>query len=325
MLERFLLVWLVLLSGLAYYWPAFKLPFDPFHTPKPVLDGAFALTMFLIGSLLPLDEVRQVRQRWPAVLGGTAVQYLTMPALAYVVGRLAGLPTDLFLGVIVVGCVPGAMASNLLTLAARGNVSYSVSLTTLAMLLSPLVVPAALWVTLGMAKKIDPLGVSFKLLWQVVGPVVLGHLLARRFARWQRWSQGLGPPVANLTILWIIAAVVATKRERLGQALGAVALVLLLINVLGYAAGFLAGKLMRLPRGMRRALTLEIGMQNAGLGTLLALDLFRDLPAAAVPPAAYTFGCMLTGTLLAGVWSLSAREGSEGKAGPDALTGDSPG
>jgi BASS family bile acid:Na+ symporter len=325
MLERFLLVWLVLLSGLAYYWPALGLPFDPFDTPKPVLDGAFALTMFLIGSLLPLDEVRQVRQRWPAVLGGTAVQYLTMPALAYFVGRLAGLPTDLFLGVIVVGCVPGAMASNVLTLAARGNVSYSVSLTTLATLLSPLVVPAALWVTLGMAKEIDPLGVSFKLLWQVVGPVVLGHLLARRFALWQRWSQRLGPPVAHLTILWIIAVVVAIQRDRLGQALGAVALVLLLINVLGYAAGFLAGKLMRLPGGMRRALTLEIGMQNAGLGTLLALDLFRDMPAATVPPAAYTFGCMLTGTLLAGVWSLSAREGSEGEAGPDAVTGDSPG
>lgn len=60
---------------------------------------------------------------------------------------------------------------------------------------------------------------------------------------------------------------------------------------------------MRLPESMRRALTLEVGMQNAGLGTGLVLTLFPDNPTAAIPTAAYTFGCMLSGTLLAQAWS----------------------
>jgi bile acid:Na+ symporter, BASS family len=67
---------------------------------------------------------------------------------------------------------------------------------------------------------------------------------------------------------------------------------------------------MRLPSAMRRALTLEVGMQNAGLGTMLVLRLFADTPAAAIPTAAYTFGCMLTGTVLAQVWGRRSRDDS---------------
>ena len=79
---------------------------------------------------------------------------------------------------------------------------------------------------------------------------------------------------------------------------------LLIVNVGGYLAGYRAGWAMRLPEPMRRALTLEIGMQNAGLGTVMALSLFPNQPAAAILPATYTFGCMLTGTILARIWAM---------------------
>jgi BASS family bile acid:Na+ symporter len=311
MLERWLLVWLVLLSALAYGWPDLVPGFgDPFLVTKPALDVLFAFTMLMIGSLLPIDEVRQVRQRWPAVLGGTVVQYLTMPTLAFIVGRLSGLSGDLLVGVTVVGCVPGALASNVLTLAARGNVSYSVSLTTLSTILSPLVVPVALWATLGEARSPDPRGVSIHLAWTVVIPVIVGHLLSRRFPRWQGITRVIGPPLANGIILWIIAVVVAATRSQLGEALGSLALVLLTLNLLGYGAGYLAARGMHLPGSMTRALTLEIGMQNAGMGTILATQFFPDNPSTAIPTAAYTFGCMLTGSVLAKLWALS-REGGE--------------
>ena len=84
---------------------------------------------------------RQVLRRWPLVLSGTAVQYLTMPTLAYCFAHVWGLSGDYLIGLLLVGCVPGAMASNVLTFNARGNTSYSVSLTTTATLLSPLAVP----------------------------------------------------------------------------------------------------------------------------------------------------------------------------------------
>ena len=294
----------VLLSLAAYrfdaWFPAGK---DPFIATKPHLGWLIALTMLAIGSLLPRDEVRQVIRRWPMVFGGTAIQYASMPLLAYGVGRLFGFEGALLYGVIMVGCVPGAMASNVLTLAARGNVSYSVSLTTTATLLSPLVVPLALWLALGQWVNLDVLAVSRDLCFTVVVPVVAGHLLSRTLPAWEALAGLLGSIIANLTILWIIAVVVAANRERLGQFDAAVLLALLVVNVAGYLAGYGGGRLLRLPDPMRRALTLEVGMQNAGVGTWLATQIFKEDPAAAIPPAIYTFGCMLTGTVLVRVWA----------------------
>jgi len=132
-LERYLIVWLVGLSALAFYWPV-KLV-DPFVVPSWVVDLLIAVTMLAIGSLLSPGEVRGVARNWPTVIGGTATQYTVMPLLAYAIALAFGFEGPILLGVIMVGCVPGAMASNVLTLAARGNVSYSVSLTTLATLL----------------------------------------------------------------------------------------------------------------------------------------------------------------------------------------------
>ncbi len=303
-IERFLIVWLILLGLLAYFWTSW-LPglWDPFVGTAPWLNYLFAVTMFAIGSLLPRDEVRQVAGRWPTVLGGTAVQYTAMPILAYCCGRLRGLEGPAMIGIVMVGCVPGAMASNVLTLVARGNVSYSVSLTTSATLLSPLVAPPILKIALGRWVDFPAAKVSWQLCWMVVLPVVAGHLLSRRFAVWQAVAGRVGATVANLTILWIIAVVVAKNRDNLTQVQAQLLAALVMLNLCGYLAGWLGGRVLRLPSTMGRALTLEVGMQNAGLGTVLAMDLFGKDPAIAIAPAIYTFGCMLTGTILARVWA----------------------
>lgn len=313
-LERLLLLWLTLLCWVAYAWADWfpgEGSFNPFVLSRSWLGYLIAVTMFAIGSLLPRDEIRQVFRRWPTVLGGTALQYSTMPLLAYGLGRLFGLEGPWMIGIVMVGCVPGAMASNVLTLMARGNVSYSVSLTTSATILSPLVVPWVLWLALGrMVEDFPTKKVCWDLCWMVVIPVVAGHLLSRSFACWQRASRRIGAIIANLTILWIIAVVVAVNRDEVSQLQGKLLLALLAVNLGGYLAGFLGSFLLRLPDPMRRALTLEIGMQNAGLGTTLALGLFKDAPATALPAALYTFGCMFTGTVLARLWAEFGRRGS---------------
>jgi BASS family bile acid:Na+ symporter len=234
-----------------------------------------------------------------------------MPVLAYSAAHLAGLSGDYRVGVIMVGCVPGAMASNVLTLNARGNTSYSVSLTTSATLLSPLVVPLILGLTLHTDKEVGIallLDASVKLLLTVVVPVVTGHLISLRFPAVERLAHRAGPVIANLAILWIIAVVVGMNRGRLSPFAENVPLLrmltaLMLVNTVGYVVGYASGCIMRLPEPMRRALTLEIGMQNAGIGAFLATQLFKGREAIAIAPAMYTFGCMLTGTVLAGIWS----------------------
>jgi BASS family bile acid:Na+ symporter len=323
-MRRHLLAWLVLSSAAAFWWPSIvdcagraglgiitasgALQFDPLLVPsaetgQPVprvsVGLVVAIIMFSIGTLLPREEIDQVLKGWPHVVAGTLVQYTSMPLLAVAFATLFRLPPDLYIGVVLVGCVPGAMASNVLTLAAGGNVSYSVSLTTLATLLSPIVVPLAMQAALHTQASIDALGISEQLLREVVGPVVAGHLVGRWGGRIASVLRRCAEPVANVAILWVIATVVALNRERLQQTPMTVLTVLLLVNAGGYLAGYGAAKALRLPEGMLRALTLEIGMQNAGVGTALTLRWFADQPAAAIPTAVYTFGCMLTGTMLA--------------------------
>lgn len=318
MFQRLLLVWLTASSALAFYWPKlFPAAADPFGKEAGdfYLKWLIVVTMFAIGLLLPRDEVNQVFRRWPTVLAGTCVQYSVMPLLAYLTASVGGFEGSLFIGIVVVGCVPGAMASNVLTLNAKGNTSYSVSLTTMATLLSPLAVPLVLGLALASEESVNRqklIDASKFLLLTVVVPVVVGHLIGRLAAKWERPIRRWSELVANLAILWIIAAVVGRSRGPLSEMQVAVVFALLAVNIGGYLSGYGSGAALRLPEPMRRALTLEVGMQNAGLGAALAVALFPDQPGIAIAPAIYTFGCMLTGTALATAWSMTALQDKDG-------------
>lgn len=314
-LQRFLLFWLLLLSLLAFFWPALATTMgpseiDPFRASRPYLPIFIAGTMFSIGGMLPRDEVNQVFAQWPMILAGSTLQYTAMPVLAYLIGLIWCMEGDTLVGLMMVGCVPGAMASNVLTLNARGNTSYSVGLTTVATLLSPLLVPAALRFTLVGTDSLSSEELwrtSYLLLLTVVLPVTLGHGTIRAFPHLQRMAHQVGSLIANLVILWIIAVVVGLNRERLAEMQFGLVTALLVLNGLGYLAGYWGGWSFGLREPMRRALTLEVGMQNAGLGATLATQLFPDREGAAIAPALYTFGCMFTGTILAQLWLMRSR------------------
>ncbi len=301
-----LLIGLVVSSGIAWVWPATGIAYDPFEVSPSGLWWLVASTMFCLGTLLQPDELRELRLRPLSVWLGLAVQVTLMPCLAWLAVTGLRMQGELALGVILVGCVPGAMASNVLTMTARGNVSYSVSLTTLATLLSPLTVPTALWligsVTAGGAA-LQPGKTATTLATSVVLPVLLGFACRQLSSRVRQLAAVVASPVASLALLWIIASVVAGNRERLGQIQLTLLVALALINLLGYLGGYGIGRWAALPASMRRALALEVGMQNAGLGTALAATLFGADSLAQIPTAAYTFGCMLSGAGLAAMWA----------------------
>lgn len=310
-MRRYLTLWLALSSAAALWWPDLCVwggspeGWDPFLAGRRTIAAAIVLTMFCIGALLPSDEVRSLARQAPSVLFGTLVQYVTMPLLAWLAVWLWGLTGDLRMGVLIVGCVPGAMASNVLTLAAGGNVSFSVSLTTSATLLSPLVVPLALKLTGGETISAEILlRISLELLWMVVLPVVAGFTVCRASRLAANCLGRWGETAAHLSILWIIAVVVGVQRPLL-RSPGTSALLttlggaLLAVNLAGYLAGYGCGAAAGLDERRRRALTIEVGMQNAGVGTQLALSVLGNETVATIPTAMYTFGCTLTGTLLA--------------------------
>jgi BASS family bile acid:Na+ symporter len=243
-----------------------------------------------------------------------------MPLLAWSIVLVMQPDPQIATGILIVGCVPGAMASNVLTLASKGNVSYSVSLTTSATLLSPIIVPIALWLTVDDKVDYDGWAAVRLLVLQVVVPVVIGHLLSRFREDFRRVADIAAATVANLSILAIIAIAVALNRDGVAQASGALLLALAVVNAGGYLAGYFGGTAFRLPEPMRRALTLEVGMQNAGAGIALAKNLFGEDSPAVIPCILYTFGCMLTGTILATIWQWATKDCSQTQ--PESASGE---
>ena len=258
--------------------------------------------MFFLGTLVRKEELIPLKQRPWWVGLGVLTQVLVMPAVAWGVTRVIPMEADLAAGVILVGCVPGAMASNVLTSTARGSVAYSVSLTSVATLLSPLTVPIVLWIVAGAETEESLVWASLRLSVLVVLPTVLGFSVCRIWECCQGLAKVWSTRIASFTLLWIIVIVVASNRDNLMNVGWVLAIALLLINVIGYLAGWIVGGVTKLPEPCRRALTLEVGMQNAGLGTALAVSLYGEDTLATIPTAAYTFGCMLTGTILAVSW-----------------------
>ncbi len=311
-LFRSLLFWLVVTSGIAFVWPAEQLGFDPFVLTSSLLWTLIVITMFSLGTLVRPDELRPLRDHpWWVVLGVTT-QILVMPAAAWLVTQIVPMPDELAAGVILVGCVPGAMASNVLTSTAGGSVAYSVSLTAVATLLSPISVPTVLRIVAGQNPE-HSLGKSaLQLAVLVVLPTVVGFVLSRKLARLRELASLWSSIVASIALLWIIASVVAGNRDKLASVGGVLVAALLAVNVIGYLAGFSVSRCAGLPDRYGRALTLEVGMQNAGLGTALATSLYGAATIAVIPTAAYTFGCMLTGTILAVFWRRIVSEQNSG-------------
>lgn len=297
-----ILFWLILTSGLALFWPAAVVGFDPFVMKTWMLWLAIVLTMFSLGGLVSPEELKPLRERPWWVMLGVATQVIVMPFAAWLATCLIPMDPEMTLGVLLVGCVPGAMASNVLTSTARGSVAYSVSLTSLATLLSPISVPVILWL-LARQQTQDSLAKSSLLLATLVTlPTILGYVVSVRRRSIQVFLRARGSLIASVSLLWIISTVVAANRVALLSVSGLILFALLLVNLTGYLGGYLVGWFSKLPNSYRRALTLEVGMQNAGLGTTLSVTILGEGTSAAIPTAAYTFGCMLSGTLLAIIW-----------------------
>ncbi|HBE70287.1 MAG TPA: hypothetical protein DDW52_19235 [Planctomycetaceae bacterium] len=305
-----LLLGLVATSAIALVWPqlaswfAIDADFDPFRLSKNAIWGLISVTMLCLGLVVERSELEQLRSSPLSVLVGLAIQTTCMPLFAFGACQLLQLEGQLASGVILVGCVPGAMASNVLTMTARGNVSYSVSLTAVATLASPITVPILLSIFADASTDLS--SASGQLFLTVVLPIVIGFAAKEIWTPLQSLAARICPAIASVALLWIIASVVAGARDLLFQISASVFVALLVINIAGYLAGSVAGRVTRMPTAMCRALTLEVGMQNAGVGTGLAASLYGTDTLAVIPTAAYTFGCMATGTLLAAFWASRA-------------------
>ena len=281
---------MILLAILAGAAVALLAP-EPVLWMRPALEPAFAVTMLCVGTLVRPEQIRAFLEAPLRPLSGLACQYTIMPLCAWAVS-LAFADPVLRTGIVLLGCMPGAMASNVMTLLLGGDLILSVTMTSVATLVSPLVI--ALWLPLLADTRVDLPVASMvcNTAWMVVLPVLCGIWLRSLRSGIPRAWEVAATAVASMAIVLIILVVVAANRERLAELGPALALGMLALNLGAYALAFAAATAMRWPPPQRRTLVIEVGMQNAGLGSVLALAHLGEV--GAVPSAFYTALCVVT-------------------------------
>ncbi|MCD2843662.1 bile acid:sodium symporter family protein [Pseudomonas aeruginosa] len=286
--------WVLLFAILAFFRPAWFLPLTAAIAPL------LGLVMFGMGLTLKGEDFREVARHPIRVLIGVLAQFVIMPGLAWLLCSLLQLPAEIAVGVILVGCCPGGTASNVMTWLSRGDVALSVAITSVTTLLAPLVTPALVWLLASAWLPVSFAAMFLSILQVVLVPIALGLLAQRLLGERTRQVAEVLPLVSVFSIVVIIAAVVAASQARIAESGLLIMAVVMLHNGFGLLLGYLTGKLTGMPLAQRKALAIEVGMQNSGLGAALANTHFS--PLAAVPSALFSVWHNLSGSLLAALF-----------------------
>ena len=254
--------------------------------------------MFGMGLATRLEDFKVVFARPKDIAIGCAAQFTVMPALAWALARLFGLDEALTVGVILVGCCPGGTASNVMTYLAKGDLALSVGMTGVSTILAPFLTPALTLLLAGKTVEVNALAMFVGILWVVILPICLGFVAKRFCPKATDRVIRFMPTVSSVAIATIIALVVAANAKRLATGGLAVFIVVILHNLCGLALGYLLAAALRLAEPKRRALCIEVGMQNSGLAASLAAAHFAAYPMAAVPGAIFSVWHNISGAIV---------------------------
>lgn len=288
-------LWVLLFAYLAFQFP------DTYKQFAPYIPYLLGIVMFGMGITLTFNDFGEVFKHPKSVIIGVIGQFVIMPSIAFFLAKVFNLPTDLAVGVILVGSCPGGTSSNVMTYLAKGNTALSVACTTISTLLAPVLTPIIFYILASQWLEIDATGMFISVLKMVLFPIFLGLVVRAMFKKKITEISQTMPLLSVISIVLILAAVVAVSKDKIVESGLLIFGVVVLHNCLGYLVGFFSAKLLGLNIADSKAVSIEVGMQNSGLGAALAAAHFN--PIAAVPSAIFSFWHNVSGPILANIFS----------------------
>ena len=263
------------------------------------------LIMLTMGLTLTGNDFRILVSHPFDIVVGSLAQFTFMPLIAYGLVHGLGLPKAVGVGLILVGCCPGGVSSNIMTFLCKGDVAFSVGLTTLSTLAAPLMTPFLMLWLAGESVDVDVVGMFTSILFVTLLPVALGFWLNAAFGGRAGFGEAkkLLPGVAVLGLACIVGGVVSAHGQKFVQSGVLIFVAVFCHNALGYVLGYASGMLARFSRPKKRTVSIEVGMQNAGLATVLAGKHFPAMPEAAIASAVSCVWHSISGALLAGIFN----------------------
>ena len=226
-----------------------------------------------------------------------------MPLLAWGLSYMFSLDEALTLGVVLVGCCPGGTASNVITYLAKGDLALSVGMTGVSTLLAPFLTPLLTWLLAGKTVDVNIVSMFLSILWVVILPITVGVIVKRLWPKFTESTVAYLPAVSSLAIAFIVAIIISANAHKL--LLGGLVIVgvVMLHNLCGLGLGYLIGKGLRLSSPKRKAISIEVGMQNSGLASSLATIHFAAYPMATIPGAIFSVWHNISGAIVARLYS----------------------
>jgi BASS family bile acid:Na+ symporter len=283
--------WVLLFACFGFFAPQL------FVSYKSWITSLLGVVMFGMGLTLTAADFREVFRQPRDVLIGVVGHYLIMPGIAWLLAVVLQLPPEIAVGVILVGCCPSGTASNVMTFLARGDVALGVSIALVSTLIAPLATPALVSLLAGKWMDINTESLFMDIVQVVIVPIVLGLIAKTLFRRQAAACAKALPLVSTVAIVFIIAIIVALNQPKILSNGLLILAAVVLHNLLGFALGYGFARMFGMDLAKRKAVTLETGMQNSGLGAALAAAHFS--PLAAVPSALFSVWHNLSGSALA--------------------------
>lgn len=269
--------------------------------PTSSINWLLGIVMFGMGLTLKPQDFKVVFTKPKAVLIGCAAQFTIMPLIAWTLCNLFGLPTEIAIGVILVGCCPGGTASNVITYLAGGDIALSVGMTGISTLLAPIMTPVLTFILAGKDVNVDFVAMLMSVIQVVILPIVLGFVANHYWGKYTEKVVGILPMFSTLAIALIVGLIMGVNADRVLSSGLYIIAVVILHNTLGLTLGFTIGKVLKLDAAKRNAIAIEVGMQNSGLATSLASTHFSMYPLATIPGALFSVWHNFSGAIAANI------------------------
>ena len=273
------------------------------QVPTTVINPLLGVIMFGMGLTLNLRDFKIVFSRPKDVIIGCLAQFTVMPLLAWGLASAFQLDEALALGVVLVGCCPGGTASNVITYLAKGDLALSVGMTGVSTLLAPLLTPLLTWALAGKSVDVDVAAMLLSILWVVILPIVVGLFVKALWPKFTEKAVDYLPAISSIVIAFIVAIVIGANANKLMTGGLVIVIVIILHNVCGLSLGYLIGRLLHLAEPKKRAISIEVGMQNSGLASSLATLHFAAYPMATIPGAIFSVWHNISGAIIARLYA----------------------
>lgn len=259
------------------------------------------LIMFGMGTSMSFDDFAGVVKMPKGVLIGVVSHFIIMPMLGFAIANLSGLPPEIAAGIILIGCSPNGMASNVISYLAKANLALSITITAISTMLAPLITPFLMNLLAGAFIKINVGDMMFDIFKMVIIPIAAGLVFNKFLSGKLKWLDNAMPYVSMFGIAFIIVIITAAGRDNL-LTLGPVLLLAVLIhNLAGYTLGYWSGRLFKMSERDCRTIAIEVGMQNGGLASGLAKGMGK-MATVGLAPAIFGPLMNVTGSILASYW-----------------------